>query len=235
MRKFGFVALLASACLLGIGSEASATSVNLRWLGGTASSGSITGLGTSSVTIAPSAVATLTLDIRINADAAGVSAAFFSLEFDTDLLNELNFVSFSELTWTGVAMATMALPKLEPFAIGLSVTQESTGLQKGELYTFDMTTVSTTTDCCPASTTVAFGRVVFTTNHVSNGDDGADVFSGLFNVYVDGMFNQAGGDIGGTTTYGTARVNQIPEPSTLGLLGLGLSALAMAGRRCGRS
>jgi hypothetical protein len=231
MRKLGFVALLASACLLGLGSEASATSVNLRWLAGSASSGSITGIGTSSVTLAPSAVATLTLDMRIVVDSAGLSSAFLSLDFDTDLLNELDFVSFEELSWTGVMMTTMATPTLQPFAIGLQGSQESTGAQIGYLYTFDQATISTTSDCCPVSTTLAFARVVFTTNHVQNGDDGPDIFSGLFNIGVDGIFNQAGGNIGGTTTYGTARVNQIPEPSTLGLLGLGLSALVVAGRR----
>jgi hypothetical protein len=233
MRKLGFMALLASVCLLGVGSMASATSVNLRWVAGNASSGSITGIGTSSVTLAPSAVATLTLDIRLAVDAAGVSSAFLSLEFDRDLANELNKVSFEELTWTGMMTMNQPLPKLEPFALGVA-TQESTGAQMGKFYTFDMTTISTLSDCCPVSTTVAFGRVVFTTNHQSAGDDGADVFSGLFAVGIDGIFNQAGGNIGGTTTYGTARVNQIPEPSTLGLLGLGLSALVVAGRRRSR-
>jgi hypothetical protein len=237
MRKWGFVALLASACLLGFGSAANATSVNLRWSGGSTSLGAITGLGTSSVTIAPSAVATLTLDIRINVDSQGLSAAFLSLEFDTDLRNELNIVSFSEISWTGVMMSTMDTPTLTPLQSGLLTTQESTGKQKGLLYTFDLTTVSTASDCCPKSTTLAFGRVVFTKNHQTflPGDDGADIFSGLFNIGVDSIFNQAGGNIGPTTTFGTARVNQIPEPSTLGLLGLGLSALVVAGRRRSRS
>lgn len=234
MRKLGFVALLAATCFLGVSSTASATSVNLRWVSGSASSGSITGLGTSSVTLAPSAVATLTLDIRIAVDSAGLSSAFLSLEFDNDLLNELNIVSFAEIDWTGVMMTTMALPQLTPLAIGLTPTRESTGLVGGQLYTFDLTTTSTAADCCPVSTTIAFGRVVFTTNHVQNGDDGADIFSGIFNIGVDAMFNQNGGNIAGTTTFGTARVNQIPEPSTLGLLGLGLSALVVAGRRRSR-
>ncbi len=235
MRKLGFVALLASACFLGFGSTANATSVNLRWVAGTASVGAITGLGTSSVTLAPSAFATLTLDIRVAVDATGLSAAFLSLEFDNDLLNELNIVSFSEINWTGVMMTSMALPSLSPLQVGLLTTQESTGAQNGLLYTFDLATTSTAGDCCPVSTTIAFGRVVFTTNHVSNGDDGADIFSGVFNTGIDGVFNQAGGNVSGLTTYGTARVNQIPEPSTLGLLGLGLGALVVAGRRRSRS
>jgi hypothetical protein len=237
MRKLGFVALLATACFLGIGSEASATSVNLKWVAGSVSAGSITGIGSSSVTIAPSAYATLTLDVQINVDAAGLSSAFLSLRFDTDLLNELNIVSFQEIAWTGVMMTSMALPELSALSAGLSPTQESTGALPGLLYTFDAVTTSTATDCCPVSTTVAFGRVVFTTNHsppFGLGDDGADVFSGLFNAGVDFMANKAGGNISGTTTYGTARVNQIPEPSTLGLLGLGLSALVVAGRRRSR-
>ena len=125
------------------------------------------------------------------------------------------------LNHAGVMMTTMATPTLQPFALGLQGSQESSGAQIGYLYTFDQATISTTSDCCPVSTTIAFARVVFTTNHVSNGDDGPDVFSGLFNIGVDGIFNQAGGNLAGSTTFGTARVNQIPEPSTLGLLGLG--------------
>jgi len=124
----------------------------------------------------------------------------------------------------------MQAPRLEPLQPGLLVTQESTGALKGVLYGFDSTRTSTAADCCPVSTTIAFGRVVFLTNHVSNGDNGADVFSGLFDT-GDALFDVAGTDISATTAFGTARVNQIPEPSTLGLLGLGLVALGTARRR----
>jgi hypothetical protein len=234
MRKLGFVAVLAIACALGSATTASATSVNLRWAGGLTSFGAITGLGTDTVTLAPSAVATLTLDIRIAVDAGGLSSAFLSLEFDTDLKDELNYVSFEELTWTGATfMMTMATvtPTLSPLSAGLLVTQESTyGGQEGKLYTFDTSTTDTASTCCPVSTTVAFGRVIFTTTHNSDGEP--DVFSGLFNPGVDAIFNRAGTNIGGSVTFGTATV--IPEPSTLGLLGLGLSALVVAGRRRSR-
>lgn len=209
-------------------SAASATSVNLRWVGGQASSGSITGLGTDSVFFSPSSVATLTLDIRVAVDAAGLRSAFLSLEFDRDLMNELDIVSFQEISWTAMMMNTQATPQLTPFSPGVS-TQESTGSQIGKLYTFDLSTASTASDCCPVSTTLAFGRVVFTTHHFVPLDENADIFSGLFNAGVDAIVDQAGNDISGTTIFGTARVG-IPEPSTLGLLGLGLGALVLAGR-----
>jgi hypothetical protein len=211
-------------------SVSSATSVNLRWLAAAPTVGPVTGLGTNSIVLAPSATATLTLDIRIAVDGGGLSSAFLSLEFDRDLQDELNILSFAELTWTGAMMSPSGLPKLEPFALGVA-TQESTGTQMGKLYTFDVTTISTASDCCPVNTTIAFGRVVFTTNHLGFPLDDIDIFSGLFNVGIDGMFNQAGVSIGHTTAFGTARIHQIPEPGAACLLGLGLACMAAACRR----
>ena len=225
MRKLGLVALLTGACFLASASVANATSVNLRWSGGIASAGSLSGVGTSSITIAPSATATLTLDIRINVDSAGLSSAFLSLEFDRDLKNELNILAFEELSWVSGMM------NLTQLNAGIDSTQESTGpglgALQGQLYTFEATTLGNG----PVNTTIAFGRVVFTTNHANASVDGPDVFSGVFNAGLDGVFNNPGSNIDATTVFGTASVNQVPEPTTLATLVLGLGTLALAGRR----
>jgi hypothetical protein len=183
--------LAATAISLGVSRAADATSVNLRWAG--AAGSAVTGLGTSTVTVA--GAATLTLDIRIAVDSSGLSAAFLSLEFDRDLRNELNVLSFEEISWTGVMMTAMDTPSMSPLSSGLLTTQESSGSATGLLYTFDLTTVSTASDCCPKSTTLAFGRVVFATNPSSLTRDGGDIFAWVFNTGVDSIFNQAGGDI----------------------------------------
>ncbi len=215
MRASTLVALLGmAACALGTSRAADATSVNLRWFN---ASGAVTGLGTNTVTVA-SAPATLTLDIRIDVDAGGLSAAFLSLEFDRDLRNELNIVSFQELGWTGVMMTSMALPRLDPFSLGLLTSQESSASQTGLLYTFDVATTSTAADCCPVSTTIAFARVVFQINPSNLARDGGDIFAYIFNPGVDGIFNQAGGNISPfvflSDTFSFARVNSTGAPPT---------------------
>jgi hypothetical protein len=202
-----------------IASTASAASVNLRWVAGeTSDSSAIEGLGTSSLAIAAGAVATVTLDIEIDVDAAGLSSAFLSVEFDRDLANELDVSSVEELGWTSEDGSR----SLFPLTPGIDSMQESTSSQIGKLYTFDGATLENG----PESTTFVFGRVVFTTN--------PDIFVGIFNcpdLCIDGLFSNAleDNDITSSVTFGTAQLNVVPEPSSLGLLALGLGALAGAG------
>ncbi len=51
--------------------------------------------------------------------AAGLGSAFLSLEFDRDLLDELNAISSEGLVWTGVMKVIMQAPRLEPSTLGL--------------------------------------------------------------------------------------------------------------------
>ena len=97
MRKLSVVALIAGLSLLGVAGAAGATSVNMVWTG--ASSGTING---SSVAVSGTANATLTLDVQIDIDSRGLAAAFMTFDFDTDLGNELNLLSFSEVPWSRV-------------------------------------------------------------------------------------------------------------------------------------
>jgi hypothetical protein len=207
-------------------STANATSVNLRWVDAeTSDSSPVEGLGTSSLTISAGAVATVTLDVEIDVDAAGLSSAFLSLEFDRDLLNELDVSSVEELGWTSEDGSR----SLIPLTAGIDSMQESTSSQIGKLYTFDGATLENG----PESTTFAFARIVFTTNPGAVASDGPDIFAGIFNcpdTCIDGLFSNAleDNDITSSVTFGTAQLNVVPEPSSLGLLALGLGALARA-------
>ena len=53
-----------------------------------------------------------------------------------------------------------------------------------------------------------------------------DIESGLFSV-VDGIFDNLGGDLSGSTVFGSAAVN-VPEPATGVLLALGLLGIRTA-------
>jgi len=85
--------------MLSIPSLSAATSVNLVWSGVNTTGGSAT-LNGNSVTIDPSATATLTLDVQLVVDARGVNAAFLDFDWGLDLDNELNLLAWEELSWS---------------------------------------------------------------------------------------------------------------------------------------
>ena len=212
MRKLS-LALMVSLCFLGISSGASASSVDLVWSG---TAGGIAAVSGNSVTVSGSSVATLTLEVTLTSDSRGVSAAFADFNFDTDFGNEVNIVSFTEISWSN----TSGLRTLTPLGVGISSSQESTGTQKGTVFGLE----GTSGGLGAKNTTLTFARLVFsTTVNVTN--DGNDIFS-------QGLL---GGDGTGVTifdaTFGGASVNIVPEPGTLALLVLSVGGLVLAGRR----
>jgi len=61
--------------------------------------------------------------------------------------------------------------------------------------------------------------------------DGADILSGLFNTNIDGVFGAGFNSISNQVLFHGATVNNVPEPVTAVLLGIGLAVLAAAQRR----
>ena len=195
--------LFAVALALGAAWPAAATEILLVWTG-------TTGTGTpgdSTIVVSDSQVETLTLELRADIDAVGVNGIFASIEFDRDLGDELNVLSFDELAWSNPTF-TRSLAPIAPF---LSNTMESSGASEGALYTFEVSTFATG----PKNQTLAFGRVVFSTNPANVRNDGADVVSGDLGPdgsgAADAIFDRSEPlhvDITGSVTFGTATVDR---------------------------
>ena len=186
-----------------------ATAVGVVWT-------STTGAGTpggSSIDAAPGDQ--LVAQIRITPDGGGLAAYAVSLEFDTDLGDELDLVSVTEF-----------LPGSMEFAItpGVDSTQESTGAQKGYVYTYEAVTL---TIPGPSGGTVVAGEVTFnvTPNVMS---DGVDVLAGTFNINADGVGNNSNAIV--SPVFSGAAVNSgaaaIPTLSEWGVIVMALLLLA---------
>jgi hypothetical protein len=176
------------------------------------------------VPIAPSSAAiaapgdTLTAEIRVTADAAGISSYGVSVDFDIDLGDELDLISASELLPPGFAFNLSA---------GVGGTTESTPAVAGAVETFEAATFA----AGPVSTTFTAGTLalVVTANVAT---DGLDLVPFLL-FGVDGIFDNAGLDASDAATFVGASVN-VPEPGTALSVGASLLAIAIAGRRRGR-
>ena len=158
--------------------------------------------------IAASPGDSVTAEIRITSDEAGVSSYGVSLEFDSDL---------------DLVLATELLPAGFAFNLsnGVQDTLESQVAQDGHVFTFEAATFGNG----PVSTTFAVGTIQFTVKDPQS--DGVDLRSGLFNAGIDGFFDNAGESLAGVE-FGTASVVPVPEPGALWLL---VAAVALAGRR----
>jgi hypothetical protein len=249
MRKVFSVAMMAAMLsLVGISRDASATAtVTLIW--GAGSAGTL-GLGSGTVTVAPGGGQTLRLDIYLtHSEVSGLGGHAFSLNFDTDLGNELNLLggAMAPAEWLGTD--TNPGPPSDNYGpIGLlpgpEGTVESSGAVAGRVNSYESGTVAATflprtglaysvgsyTATAPTSYRVATAFFAVNAGALTDGDD---VFSGAFNGLADVTANGLNQPV--TMSFGNASVNVVPEPGTVSLLGLGLLGLVLAGRRSRRS
>jgi hypothetical protein len=238
------------ASLMGAASDAAATAtITLDWGACGGGSGGCIGVGTSTLTVNPAGGQTLRLDVFLTHDeVTGMQAHTFSLNFDTDFQDELNFGPMATVEWAGTD--THPSPNITelygPFTAGTEGTRESTFAVAGRVNSFDSGTVldtnlprtgaaytvGTFTATAPARYRVA--QAFFTVSLGAVVPDGADVFSGAFNALYDISTNGLNQIV--TMNFGTASVSTpIPEPATVALLGLGLVGLALTHRRTRRS
>ncbi len=164
-------------------------------------------VGSATIDVAPGDIVTAT--IRLSADAAGVSSYALSIEFDSDLNDELDLISVTEALPVGFQFN---------FTSGVASTQESSSSQMGNVLSFEAGTFG----AGPASTTFAIGTIEFqVSSNVAR--DGPDIFSGAFNVGFDDIFDNQGVRITDSASFGSATVG-VPVVPGLGLPGLLLLA-----------
>jgi hypothetical protein len=216
--------------LLGFSSVAGANSMSMIWTGTTGTGAT----GTADINVSNTLAETLTLTLVLSADSTGIGAYFVSLRFDTDGANELNILSVSEGSWTNGLTGGKArtMPNINA---GIESTQESQDTApEGRLFTFEAGSLGTGIK----NASMIWGVVVFTTNPGNVATDGDDIFSGMFNPGIDVVFNNANLVISDSygVGYSQASVNTVavPEPGIVALLGVGVGALLLAGRRRSR-
>jgi hypothetical protein len=181
------------ALLLVPPAASAAPSVELIWT-------STTGSGTPGTSVIEAANGdVLEAEIRLSPDAQGIAGYSISLEFDRDLVNELDLVS----------SAPVANPEwpIDLTTVPMSTT-ESTGSTLGNVLSYGAA-CAVAPPCGPTSGTYVIGTVSFSVNTPSS--DGDDVFTGIFNTGADDIIaSDQLTPLGLTATYLDAAVNAPP-------------------------
>ena len=215
-----FLLVAGMAFVLGVAPQASATSVNLAQIGGSATCDIGTGVCTGAVGT------DIKFAITMNVDAAGVNAWSVDLGWDSGLQNAL---TLDANTIPSTFYRGFENPSPPPLIIGYTVqalgaTQHSSPTQAGHVYQVSggLTQDFTLTI---ANTSFRAGTATFTIDGTAQSNIGL------------GFMRSDGASMGDslsqfiTPAFGSWIINQAPEPGTTLLMGLGLLGLAFAGRR----
>ena len=112
---------LVTAGTLALSRAVEANTITLRWTGTTGTGTT----GTDEIEVSDTATETLTLDILLTAASGGIAGWFLSLEFDTDLGDELEILDISEFGWQNMSGNRV----MSPLTKGVASSQESTSAQ----------------------------------------------------------------------------------------------------------
>jgi hypothetical protein len=249
-----FSALVAAGllCLVGMAKDASATiTITLEWGACGGGAGGCTALGGQAITVDPGGGQTLRLDVFLAHDVPqGFESHSVSVNFDTQLANELNLGPMATVEWAGTDVNPDPAQNFSYSALSTGVSTADSGLgTAGRANSFESAalagvlpansaaySIGTHTATAPARYRI--GQIFFTATGNTAALGVADIFSGSFNLpgIIDVIIDGNGTEISqGTIIYGNATFNVVPEPGTVSLLGLGLVGLVLAGRRARRS
>jgi hypothetical protein len=190
------------------------------------------GESSSTVTVSSVTDTTITGNVVLTADSAGIKGLSLSFLFDADLRNELDWVG--GLPAGGKEFAAVKCGtgcSFSPVLPGYTVdTIESTNSNAGLLGNFDQVT----TGGSLVGKTRTLGTVVFTTNALNVVDDGIDVEIVFLNNGIDGAVDTNGTVVAVSLGGGTVNSGVVPEPTTALLMVAGVLGLGLAGRRVAR-
>ncbi len=157
--------------------------------------------------------AIFTIGLVMTADAAGVSSYSVSVNFDN-----------AELTLNGAPASTELLPAGFTFNFNAGVSSESQAL--GQVRSFEAATFG----LGPVSSSFTIGTISFKATAPLT-DAFLDVTPGLFNIGIDGVFDNAGFDLSLGATFIGGAVMVVPEPTTVTFVLVSGMGLLAASRR----
>ena len=215
-----FLLMAGMAFVLAVAPQASATSVDLVQIGGTATCDSGTGVCTGAVGD------TMRFAITMDVDSDGVNAWSLDLAWDSGLQNALTLDAHAA---PASFYRGFVDPGPPPTTIGYTVlgstgTQQSSPTETGYVRQVAGGIAQVLTDTI-SDTSFRAGTATFTID----GTVQSNVALGFFLGDGNAMGNSASTFI--TPNFGSWIINQTPEPGTTFLMGLGLLGLALAGRR----
>jgi hypothetical protein len=222
--------MAAMFAFVGMTKDAGATiTISLVWGACGGGTGGCTATGSNVIAVAAGGGQTLRLDVFMSHDLGlGMESHTFSVNFDTDNANELNLGPMAQLEWGGsdVNPDPGVTESYGPLTGGMT-TIESAALNGGRINSIESAgfqdlpangtvySVGTFSATAPAGA-YRVAQLFFTVGPVGD-SNGADLFSGLFNIGFDQFV--LGDGLGtivspGTINFGDATLNvpPIPEP-----------------------